>query len=176
MCDTVSVPATSGKTGGRRTRAEHGRQRRRAVPPRATTSTPACSSSSPEETMPVVMAAPEPRVTMALQPQKQMNSFRINDTAAVLDFLSSRLKRMQQLADKKIAKAWIKGICPKKQAKFPYQNNKQEKIDGRKPEVPGWWPATEVCRFVEPDHIRREGEFAPVVLLVYCSWLTRHER
>lgn len=95
-------------------------------------------------------------------PRKQSQSFRIDDTERVVAFLSSRLKRMQQLADKKIAKAWIKGICPKKQAKFPYQNKKGEsKKDGQtkpsSPEVPGWWPIS-VCRFVEPDHIRREGK------------------
>lgn len=95
-------------------------------------------------------------------PRKQSQSFRIDDTERVVAFLSSRLKRMQQLADKKIAKAWIKGICPKKQAKFPYQNKKGEgKKDGHAkasdPEVPGWWPIS-VCRFIEPDHIRREGK------------------
>lgn len=82
---------------------------------------------------------------------------RVDDTDQVVDFLKTRLKRMQQLAVKKIAKAWIKGICPKKQAKFPYQNKKCEEIDGFKPRIPGWWPKSG-CRFTEPDHIKREGE------------------
>ena len=161
MCDTVNVPATrSVQTRGRRGLPEHGRQRRRAIPRRPSTPVSARSSPSPVRAVPEAVVAPsvEPKVTMALQPQKQTKSFRIDNTAAVEEFLSDRLKRMQQLADKKIAKAWIKGICPKKQAKYPYQNNKQEKSTGKKPEVPAWWPDTEVCRFVEPDHIRREGE------------------
>ncbi|PPJ50421.1 hypothetical protein CBER1_05541 [Cercospora berteroae] len=88
--------------------------------------------------------------------QRPTKSFRIDDTEAVTAFLLNRVKRMQQLANKKIAKAWIKGICPKKQAKYPYQNNKQEKETGIKPEVPAWWPDMQVCRFIEPDHIKRE--------------------
>lgn len=113
MCDTVNVPATrSVQTRGRRGLPEHGRQRRRAMPHRPTTPMLARPSSSPERAMPEIVAAPcvERKVTMALQPQKQMKSFRIDNTAAVEEFLRDRLKRMQQLADKKIAKAWIKGI------------------------------------------------------------------
>ncbi|CAK3838193.1 Hypothetical predicted protein [Lecanosticta acicola] len=92
-----------------------------------------------------------------IRPQRKAKSFRIDETDKVVAFLGSRLKRMQQLADKKIAKAWIKGICPKKQAKFPYQNNKKDPQAGENPEVPGWWPEPNgVCRFVEPDHIRRD--------------------
>jgi len=67
----------------------------------------------------------------------------------VEDFLRARLKRMQQLAVKMLAKAWIKGICPKKQGTFPYRN--KMKI------VPAWWPPTSVCPFREPDHIKRSG-------------------
>lgn len=97
-----------------------------------------------------------------LRPKKQMKSFRIDDPEKVVGFLSNRLKRMQQLADKKIAKAWIKGICPKKQAKYPYSNNKREQEEGKKPVVPDWWPDVDtVCRFIEPDHIRREGTLLP---------------
>lgn len=91
-------------------------------------------------------------------PRKKMaRSMRIDDEVEVVDFLKTRLKRMQQLAVKKIAKAWIKGICPKKQAKFPYQNKKCEEIDGFKPRIPGWWPK-QGCRFTEPDHIKRDGK------------------
>lgn len=116
-------------------------------------------------------AYPYPQPTAALTsesddeppipPRKQHKSFQIQDEQAVKDFLHSRLKGMQQLADKKIAKAWIKSICPKKQANFPYQNKKTGS-DGRvreqPPKVPGWWPDTEACRFIEPDHIKRTGK------------------
>lgn len=87
-----------------------------------------------------------------------MTSFRIDSKADVTAYLEGRLKRLQQLAGKKIAKAWIKGICPKKQARFPYQNNKRAAETGEPPRIPGWWPQEDgVCRFIEPDHIRREG-------------------
>lgn len=87
-----------------------------------------------------------------------MRSFRIDSEADVTAYLKSRLKCLQQLAGKKIAKAWIKGICPKKQARFPYQNQKRKNELGEHPRIPGWWPQEEgVCRFLEPDHIRREG-------------------
>lgn len=136
---------------------EHGRQRGRAVIPRPVLPSSACPSPSPETAVSGGAAAASVGSEMVLPAQRQLKSFRINNATAVQVFLSSRLKRMQQLADKKIAKAWIKGICPKKQAKFPYQNNKHEKETGEKPAVPAWWPNTEtVCRFVEPDHIRRE--------------------
>lgn len=89
--------------------------------------------------------------------KEAMVSFRIDSEADVTAYLESRLKRLQQLAGKKIAKAWIKGICPKKQARFPYQNKRKEET-GELPRIPGWWPQEDgVCRFIEPDHIRREG-------------------
>ncbi|CZT17899.1 uncharacterized protein RCC_03736 [Ramularia collo-cygni] len=83
-----------------------------------------------------------------------MKSFRIDSKADVTAYLESRLKRLQQLAVKKIAKAWIKGICPKKQANFPYRNKQR---GNEVPRIPGWWPQEQgVCRFLEPDHIKRE--------------------
>ncbi|EMC96933.1 hypothetical protein BAUCODRAFT_433000 [Baudoinia panamericana UAMH 10762] len=98
------------------------------------------------------------RVLPAIAPPGRLKakSFRIDDEAAVTAFLHDRFSEMQQLSDKRIAKVWIKGICPKKQAKFPYQNTKREKRTGEKGLVPGWWPDTNVCPFTEPDHIRKE--------------------
>ncbi|USW51710.1 hypothetical protein Slin15195_G050290 [Septoria linicola] len=141
------------KVRGRRV-FQQAKQRGRPMMPRPVPMSVCRTPSPPETPIESVVASP---AEIQLQPRKQMKSFRIDDSEAVVDFLVSRLKRMQQLADKKIAKAWIKGICPKKQAKFPYQNNKQEKETGIKPEVPAWWPDVDtVCRFIEPDHIRRE--------------------
>lgn len=74
----------------------------------------------------------------------------ISDSAKVAEFLESRLRGLQQNALKRLAKAWIKGICPKKQAKFPYQKGD---------EVPKWWPPTDACPFKEPDHIKKGGAF-----------------
>lgn len=86
------------------------------------------------------------------EPSKSMITVTIGEGLAVEQFLRSRLKGMQQLAVKKIAKAWIRGICPKKQGSFPYRRNKG------KLRIPAWWPPTNLCRFTEPDHIKRSGE------------------
>lgn len=87
----------------------------------------------------------------------QAYRLRIDDQQGITEFIRDRLILMQQQTDKKIAKAWIKGICPKKQAKYPYQNN-QKKKNGQQPVVPKWWPSVEQCPFQEPDHIDRERE------------------
>jgi hypothetical protein len=92
-------------------------------------------------------------------PTDRVERFRIDDKDKVEEYLRDKLKDMQQLAVKRIAKAWIKGICPKKQAKFPYQNKKRERAEHPEAgEVPEWWPSLDVCRFVEPDHIKRSGK------------------
>jgi hypothetical protein len=84
----------------------------------------------------------------------------IRDSSKVEEFLERALRTMQQLAVKRIAKAWIKGICPKKQAMFPYHKKKRERQgpNCEPTNQPGWWPEKPLCKFVEPDHIRRDGE------------------
>jgi hypothetical protein len=88
------------------------------------------------------------------------NSLIIGESEKVEQFLIDRFQTMQQLAVKRIAKAWIKGICPKKQAFFPYHKKKRERegLDHVTGSIPGWWPDTRLCRFVEPDHIKRDGK------------------
>ncbi|OQO03653.1 hypothetical protein B0A48_10318 [Cryoendolithus antarcticus] len=87
----------------------------------------------------------------------QAQRCRIDDAVEVENFLRECLKNLQQLVVKAIAKAWIKGICPKKQAKFPYRSNRQNKTDvmAGPATIPPWWPKKEMCPFVEPDHIGR---------------------
>ncbi|KAM3417661.1 hypothetical protein BST61_g5897 [Cercospora zeina] len=131
------------------------RQRGRAILSRHAKSSE-CPTSPPETVVGDFKVQPTGQDETPLQPQTPTKSFRIGDFGAVTAFLTNRIKRMQQLTNKKIAKAWIKGICPKKQAKYPYQNNKLEKETGVKPAVPAWWPDMQVCRFIEPDHIKRE--------------------
>ena len=63
-----------------------------------------------------------------------------------------KIDLLQQTFDKYIAKTWIKGICLRKQAKFPYKCKRRLEREGKLPERPGWWPI-EVCEFKEPDHI-----------------------
>jgi hypothetical protein len=90
----------------------------------------------------------------------RFQSLMICEGEKVEHFLIDRFQTMQQLAVKRIAKAWIKGICPKKQAFFPYHKKKREREGLEFPpgSIPGWWPDTKLCRFVEPDHIRRDGK------------------
>jgi len=88
-------------------------------------------------------------------------SLAICESEKVEQLLIDRFQTMQQLAVKRIAKAWIKGICPKKQAFFPYHKKKREREGAEYLPpgcIPGWWPDTKVCRFIEPDHIKRDGK------------------
>jgi hypothetical protein len=88
-------------------------------------------------------------------------SLKIDDAEGIKNlFYANRFKRMHQLPCKMIAKAWIKVIEPKKQAKFPYNGGKKAKQLGHtKPngEVtrPPWWPLNQPHK--EPDHIRKTG-------------------
>jgi hypothetical protein len=66
--------------------------------------------------------------------------------------LDEKARGIQQLGFKTILKAWIKAICPKKQAKFPYKEH-----NGK---IPGWWPLSG-CRYLEPDHINKIGTSWP---------------
>lgn len=81
------------------------------------------------------------------------------DADEVVSCLRRQLKGIQQLALKQIVRAWIKGICPGKQAVFPYLT-KGRRGRGILPDgvVPRWWPAVEVCRFKAPDHLRSAGQ------------------
>ena len=112
----------------------------------------ATSKSSYPYPQPAAVSTSDSDDEPPIPPRKQHRSFLIQDEQAVKDFLHSRLKGMQQLADKKIAKAWIKSICPKKQAYFPYQNKKSGR-DGQvleqAPVVPGWWPETKASIFMQ---------------------------
>ncbi|RMX70864.1 hypothetical protein D0869_16219, partial [Hortaea werneckii] len=115
------------------------------------------------------------------QSMTKMECFDVSNEERVKKFLLGRIGKLHQLSNKKVAKAWIKGICPKKQAHFPYQN-KQREEQGYSPEVPGWWPPTppsrandfasrsgcashtdehdgalglNCCPFIEPDHVKK---------------------
>jgi hypothetical protein len=66
----------------------------------------------------------------------------ISESDKIIEYFARALRIMQQLAVKRVAKAWIKGICPRKQAVFPY--HKKSKESGERVHVtannPGWWP------------------------------------
>ncbi|KAK3676344.1 hypothetical protein LTR78_003618 [Recurvomyces mirabilis] len=81
--------------------------------------------------------------------------FNITEPEKVKAYLYNRFEKLQQLSAKRVAKAWIKGICPRKQANFPYQN-KQKTDESGGPDIPAWWPDQSICPWKEPDHIRKE--------------------
>ncbi|KAK4569902.1 hypothetical protein LTR86_002871 [Recurvomyces mirabilis] len=81
--------------------------------------------------------------------------FNIMEPDKVKAYLYNRFEKLQQLSAKRVAKAWIKGICPRKQANFPYQN-KQKTEESGGPDIPAWWPDQSICPWKEPDHIRKE--------------------
>lgn len=91
------------------------------------------------------------------QQSTPMKHIQAGDEETVTRALADLMKGLQQLALKKIAKAWIKGICPKKQANFPYTNKGRLSETGRGAELPEWWPK-ESTNFKEPDHIGRDGK------------------
>ncbi|KAM0714364.1 hypothetical protein Q7P37_010151 [Cladosporium fusiforme] len=104
------------------------------------------------------LSATQPRKLRSANPQIELQSLLVCESSKIEEFITRRLRRMQQLAVKRIAKAWIKGICPKKQAIFPYHKKKREREgrDHASSDIPGWWPPISECRFVEPDHIKRD--------------------
>lgn len=86
----------------------------------------------------------------------RMGPLRLNDYDSITAYLKERLELLQQQALKRLAKTWIKSICPKKQARFPYRS-KQQKEDGAESKIPVWWPFRE-CPFTEPDHVDKQGK------------------
>ncbi|KAK0328815.1 hypothetical protein LTR82_000748 [Friedmanniomyces endolithicus] len=50
----------------------------------------------------------------------RMQTFWTHESDKVEACLVSRIEALQQLSSKKVSKDWIKAICPRKQARFPY--------------------------------------------------------
>ncbi|KAK3116603.1 hypothetical protein LTR53_002837 [Teratosphaeriaceae sp. CCFEE 6253] len=97
-----------------------------------------------------------------------IGSFWMHEEDKVKAYLTNRIERLQQLSDKRISKQWIKSICPRKQANFPYSTKLREANLKGKDEikVPGWWPAVEVCPFKEPDHVKKNQRNALMLHLL----------
>lgn len=109
------------------------------------------------------------------QPQKLISSpkhedwivssaFRVDNEQDVGNTLLSCLYYLQQQVLKRIAKVWIKGICPRKQAKYPYRNKRGEE-EGRERAIPPWWPSQDDCTFKEPDHVDKFRMYVELLLL-----------
>lgn len=78
-------------------------------------------------------------------------SFFIFQEEFVVRYLYNRFRQFGQPALKKIAEFSIDAICPKKQTRYPYGDDDNEK------EVPLWWPSEEVSRFRGPHHMNMYG-------------------
>lgn len=87
----------------------------------------------------------------------------IGDSEAVLEFYDRGFKAIQQTACKEVAKAFIKVICPKKQANFPYRKGSET--------APDWWPEPwgpgekDMARHVEPDHLWKRGLYSSYLVM-----------
>jgi len=110
----------------------------------------------------------------------RMQTFWIHESDKVEACIVSRIEALQQLSGKKVSKDWIKAICPRKQARFPYsrgpkkkpaiKDTMETKVDEHltsdtdvdeddRAGVPQWWPDTKVCPWKEPDHVRKHGRW-----------------
>ena len=77
-----------------------------------------------------------------------------NDKESMILFYHYCFHSIGAVCMKKILKAWIKVIEPKKQVKYPYKGGERTK--------PKWWPTTTEdinsnCRHMEPDHLWNNG-------------------
>jgi hypothetical protein len=89
---------------------------------------------------------------VVLEEKVEYKGLDITNEEEVNTFFETRLRQMQQLVCKVVAKCWIKVIEPKKQSNFPYNRGEESK--------PSWWPPN--ARHKEPDHLMKPGKkFAP---------------
>jgi hypothetical protein len=93
---------------------------------------------------------------VVLEEKVEYKGLDITNEEEVNTFFETRLRQMQQLVCKVVAKCWIKVIEPKKQSNFPYNRGEESK--------PSWWPPN--ARHKEPDHLMKPGEKICRVFLV----------
>lgn len=101
------------------------------------------------------------------QPDVPTLTFRADNRDMIEAFLYTRFMQIQQSSAKVIAKAWIKAICPKKQAHYPYvdcnprpDQPRRRPMHAGAPRVPSFWPDLKLCRHKEPDHLDKNGELS----------------
>ncbi|KAJ9293614.1 hypothetical protein DTO271G3_7693 [Paecilomyces variotii] len=84
-----------------------------------------------------------------------IKSIRVGDEATMVAYYESAFHALQQTNCRMIAKAFIKVVEPRKQAKYPYNGGKGP--DGKKGDSektkPAWWPTKVTHR--EPDHLKK---------------------
>ncbi|QSS63931.1 hypothetical protein I7I51_00992 [Histoplasma capsulatum] len=86
---------------------------------------------------------------------RDMIGIPIGDEDRVIAYYAEAFKAFQQLNCRQIAKAYIKAIEPRKQARHPYNGGKVAPGEERDPEKtkPSWWPAGVIHK--EPDHLKK---------------------
>ncbi|KAL2380883.1 hypothetical protein RJZ90_004290 [Blastomyces dermatitidis] len=79
----------------------------------------------------------------------------IGDEERMMAYYAEAFRAFQQINCRQVAKAYIKLIEPRKQAKHPYNGGKAAPGETRDPEKtkPEWWPADVIHK--EPDHLRK---------------------
>ncbi len=101
----------------------------------------------------------------------EYNMVKVCDEDAITRYYYCQLYRIGGNPLKKILKAWIKDIHPKKQGSHPYNGGRQRddavkeygERNGGELTKPGWWPPTtgwpeQGCRHREPDHLLKSGQ------------------
>ncbi|OJD26429.1 hypothetical protein ACJ73_02191 [Blastomyces percursus] len=79
----------------------------------------------------------------------------IGDEEKMMAYYAEAFRAFQQINCRQVAKAYIKLIEPRKQAKHPYNGGKAAPGETRDPEKtkPEWWPADVIHK--EPDHLKK---------------------
>ncbi|PGH01970.1 hypothetical protein GX51_04901 [Blastomyces parvus] len=79
----------------------------------------------------------------------------IGDEEKMLAYYAEAFRAFQQINCRQVAKAYIKLIEPRKQAKHPYNGGKAAPGETKDPEKtkPEWWPADVIHK--EPDHLKK---------------------
>ncbi|EEH10436.1 conserved hypothetical protein [Histoplasma capsulatum G186AR] len=79
----------------------------------------------------------------------------IGDEEKMLAYYAEAFRAFQQINCRQVAKAYIKLIEPRKQAKHPYNGGKAGPGEIRDPEKtkPEWWPTDVIHK--EPDHLKK---------------------
>ncbi|OAX83616.1 hypothetical protein ACJ72_02016 [Emergomyces africanus] len=79
----------------------------------------------------------------------------VGDEEKMMAYYSESFRAFQQINCRQIAKAYIKLIEPRKQAKHPYNGGKAGPGETKDPEKtkPEWWPADVIHK--EPDHLKK---------------------
>lgn len=101
-------------------------------------------------------------------PCNPTKAIRVGDQAAMLTYYESAFHALQQTNCRMLAKAFVKAVEPRKQARYPYNGGKGP--DGQKgdPEStkPSWWPDGVTHR--EPDHLKKPGPSTACCLRFPC--------